>query len=694
MSLFLPQNPGISGLEELTPAEESFVTNLAGLPYVQGDILYHNGSDLINLGIGMSGQSLTVNVGATAPEWSTLSTGISIGDTVTGGTSGSILFVDSSSNLAQDNANLFYDATNNRLGIGTATPSEFLHIKGISSGSVFLENTTAPTSGVTQPSPQLKMSGKIWNSAIGPVTMSGYIQLNEKIRNANPTASKISFFAGSDNGVPTEQMSISSNGVFLINGGADFNGSSLLDSNSLIIRNTATAISASNGAQPSNKIRLEGRSWDSAIGSLPTEGYIQLNNVKNNAHPTIEKIAFYVGGTLTTPTEQMSISSDGIFNILGGANFDGPILDDTNSVVVANTKLATNATPQPSNKLSVEGTSWNSALGSVANQAYLQLNTTINNANPFTTRLSFFTQVGQFAGAFTERMSIENTGKVGIGTITPTTLLEIEDGNATTILQISNTATNGDPALAFALSGNKTFTMGVDDGDGDSFKIGTTAIGTNTRFRIDSDGVIALPKASGFGIKVDTTTPTFGFADILGDQFTKNTGATKPTLTVYNGVISVWQFGVGDEAMISYHIPHDYVKGTDIFLHIHWSHTATTVTGGTLTFKVTSIYSKGHNQAAFTGTPAVGTFTGTASSTQYQQILSETQYSASTPSGIQIDTDLLEPDGVIEMTFEVDANNITVSSGAVPDPFIHFVDLHYQTTGLIGTKDKVPDFYT
>ena len=46
-----------------------------------------------------------------------------------------------------------------------------------------------------------------------------------------------------------------------------------------------------------------------------------------------------------------------------------------------------------------------------------------------------------------------------------------------------------------------------------------------------------INKASGYGIKVDTVAPTFGFADILGDTFSKNTGATKPTLTSYNGVV-------------------------------------------------------------------------------------------------------------------------------------------------------------
>jgi len=203
---------------------------------------------------------------------------------------------------------------------------------------------------------------------------------------------------------------------------------------------------------------------------------------------------------------------------------------------------------------------------------------------------------------------------------------------------------------------------------------------------------MVLRKAAGTGIKVDLVAPTFGFADILGDQFSKNTGATKPTLTAYNGAVNGWLFAAGDEAYITYHIPHDYVPGTAIFLHAHWSHISTLVTGGTVTFKATSIYAKGFNQGAFTGTPATGTFTGTASTTQYQHILSEVQYSASSPSGLEVDTDLLEPDGVIELAFEVDANDIT-STGAVPDIFVHYVDLHYQSTGIIGTKAKAPDFY-
>src|SRR3990167_9039568 len=57
------------------------------------------------------------------------STSITVGaTTLSGGTSGSVLFVGASSELQQDNANFFWDDTNNRFGIGTTSPTAKVHI--------------------------------------------------------------------------------------------------------------------------------------------------------------------------------------------------------------------------------------------------------------------------------------------------------------------------------------------------------------------------------------------------------------------------------------------------------------------------------------------------------------------------------------------------------------------------------------
>jgi len=64
---------------------------------------------------------------------------VAIGGAVTGGTTGSVLFVGAGPVLAQDNANFFWDDTNNRLGIGITAPVAMLH----------LQNNAATTEALT-----------------------------------------------------------------------------------------------------------------------------------------------------------------------------------------------------------------------------------------------------------------------------------------------------------------------------------------------------------------------------------------------------------------------------------------------------------------------------------------------------------------------------------------------------------------
>ena len=159
-----------------------------------------------------------------------------------------------------------------------------------------------------------------------------------------------------------------------------------------------------------------------------------------------------------------------------------------------------------------------------------------------------------------EKMRITSAGKVGIGTTSPNTELHVA-GDATvdddlfmgsdtavinfgatadnitlghrpsvglvltgsgdtTGLMINNTKADGDPFLAFGLSGTQTFTMGIDDGDSDKFKIGTSAIGTNTRLTIDSDGKV--------GIGTTAPTKTLG---IDGDLHFQPTAITTAHIT-------------------------------------------------------------------------------------------------------------------------------------------------------------------
>jgi hypothetical protein len=209
-----------------------------------------------------------------------------------------------------------------------------------------------------------------------------------------------------------------------------------------------------------------------------------------------------------------------------------------------------------------------------------------------------------------------------------------------------------------------------------------------------------LSGTSGTGIKVDTTTPTFGWHDLLGPISIRGIGAADPSYNVYLNNIRGYQFDVNEEAFVEFHLPHDYVPGTDLHIHAHWSVKNTTsagvatnaVTGGSVTWGFNLAYAKGHNQAAFTSPASALTVTQNASTTQYQHMIAEVQMSATSPSTAQIDTDNLEVDGLILVRVYLSANNLTVSSGNKPAPFLHMVDIHYQSTGLT-TKNKAPNFY-
>lgn len=197
-------------------------------------------------------------------------------------------------------------------------------------------------------------------------------------------------------------------------------------------------------------------------------------------------------------------------------------------------------------------------------------------------------------------------------------------------------------------------------------------------------------KAPGKGLMLDTADPTYGWRDLEG-QITTGLGGSLPTSALYRGGIRQFQFSVNNISFNSFHMPHDYVPGSDMYIHVHWSHNATTITGGTLTWTYEISYSKGHNQAPF-GAPVTGTITSTASTTQYQHLIDEVQFTAASPSASQIDSDILEVDGLILCAMTLTANNLTISGGAGINPFLHFIDIHYQSTS-VGTKNKAPNFY-
>ena len=202
---------------------------------------------------------------------------------------------------------------------------------------------------------------------------------------------------------------------------------------------------------------------------------------------------------------------------------------------------------------------------------------------------------------------------------------------------------------------------------------------------------IYMPKSSATGMELYNTTPgdgDFGWHDLRSD-ITLTGDASDPSYVTYIGNIKQLQFNVGDAVNITFHLPHDYKLGTDVFIHIHWSHNSATITGGTVSGFFEASYSKGHNQAAFANPVVLNLTNIPASLVRYQHVVTEGQLSAAAGAGGLLVTEDLEPDGVILCRLEMTAN--TMDGGAIP--FVHQIDVHYQSTNL-PTIQKAPDFYT
>ena len=203
-----------------------------------------------------------------------------------------------------------------------------------------------------------------------------------------------------------------------------------------------------------------------------------------------------------------------------------------------------------------------------------------------------------------------------------------------------------------------------------------------------------FPKTSGNGIKVDTSTPTYPWADLTSAFHTRTSGGSTPTFGSYNGTsIYSYFFSTSNlqELFVELHMPHDYVAGTEIFIHTHWSQT-TVDSGGTagvpgvIKLYWDCLYAKGHQQQAFPAAVTTVSQVQTASAIVRTHMIAEVQLSTSGAIG----GNGLEPDGVLLLRCY--RNPADAADTLNVAPYMHFCDLHYQSTG-IGTKAKAPNFY-
>ena len=222
--------------------------------------------------------------------------------------------------------------------------------------------------------------------------------------------------------------------------------------------------------------------------------------------------------------------------------------------------------------------------------------------------------------------------------------------------------------------------------------------GTGSTFVMASGPTIADPvitgspsmdKASGTAIKVDGG---YGWRDIIGTVTPKASGAGSPARTELITGVFDFSFATSDACDFVYHIPHDYVPGTDLHWHVHWSHNGTAISGNAVfTFVYTYAKRTTPNATAYV---AAKTITATAASVnittcpRYGQMVHE-----SIMTGVSlIPVGDIEADGLIVGTMTM-TTKPTITGGGSANVFISTADIHYQSTN-VGTKNSAPNYYS
>lgn len=175
--------------------------------------------------------------------------------------------------------------------------------------------------------------------------------------------------------------------------------------------------------------------------------------------------------------------------------------------------------------------------------------------------------------------------------------------------------------------------------------------------------------------------PNSGWADILGDLNVRGTGGASPAWTTFRNGINAYSFSASSlqEIWINFHMPHDYMIGTMIYPHVHWSTTGTNT--GSVVWRMEYTFARGYSIEAFPAT-ATTTITQAFTGTAYTHMIAEPAEGA----GLLLAN--LEPDTLILCRFYRDAAN--PADTQTQAAFVFNIDLHYQTEGFTTNERNRP----
>ena len=234
-----------------------------------------------------------------------------------------------------------------------------------------------------------------------------------------------------------------------------------------------------------------------------------------------------------------------------------------------------------------------------------------------------------------------------------------------------------------------------------TFNSNTATLSATNQYVTDT---LTVSRDTGKGIKVYPASPVFGWKDVLGELTIKTVGVTDPEWVVYRDTIYQYRFTNGAavrEVWLNYHIPHDYVPGTDIYIHTHWSQIAVDTGGaagvpGVAKWFFDISYADGYGTAGGAADPFVTvktvSVTQQASTTQYGHMIAEVIISGASDTATTFDRTKFKVDGVLLVRLYHDSTD--GDDTLDQSPFVHYVDMHYQTNGVMGTYNKNTPFYS
>ena len=436
--------------------------------------------------------------------------GMAIGGSITSATAGSVLFVGASGVLAQDNTGLFFDVTNDRLGIGSTTLGSNLQVNG-NAAIGYSASTAATANG-------LAVAGRI---GVGTTVANTQIHILGSAENTFTDGIKIT----RNGGVLGNEQAL----IFNYVGGAA--QLIALDTNGGANGQFLWSVS-SNGSTTTERMRLAAQTGALIIGATATGSKFQVNG----------SAAIGYSASTAAPTNGLQVSGDVIFQSK---------LTINNGIYVGAASSGSGSFPLYFNNTSnAASRSWRMYIdGAVFGDFQLQQSTT------------------QTGSVFANILYFNATGAATFASSITATQLNI-NGGASTTYGAFNTTTNGFAYLKFDYTGttygyigqNSAFTSGGSTNSFqlvavNDFRISTGGL-ANLRLFIDSSGNTTIGSASlggsklqvngnaAIGYSASTAAPTNGLAVAGQSSFGTNTFTT--TFNASFGTIAIQSYGVNN----------------------------------------------------------------------------------------------------------------------------------------------------